>query len=73
MKGTSRTRYVHFITEGDAGKFHPFPVLGFVFHLCEWQPGDLKPAPSERVQARDGGDEALILGAASDDQKHLGQ
>lgn len=65
------TRYINFIAEGDAGKLHPFPVLGFVLHLCDWQAGNLQPAASERVQAGDGGDEALFLSAASDDQEHL--
>lgn len=68
---TSLTRYVHFVAEGDAGKLHPFPVLGFVLHLCDWQPGDLQPAASEGVQTGDSGNEALIFSAASNYQEHL--
>lgn len=70
-KKTRLTRNKHFIPKGDAGKFHPFLVLGFVLHLCERQPGHLKPAAPERVQTRDRGHEVLVLGAAADDQKHL--
>ena len=69
---TFLTRYVKLIAESDASELHPFAVLGLVLHLCEGQPGDLQPAAPQGVQAGDGGNEALLFGAAADDQEYLG-
>lgn len=67
----SLTGYVNFVAESDTCKFHPFSVLRFVLHICDGQPGDVQPAAPEGVQAGDGGDEVFVLGATSDDEKHL--
>lgn len=69
----SLTSYVNFVAESDTCKFHPFSVLGLVLHVCDGQPRNVQPAASEGVQTRDGGDEAFVLAAASDDQEHLRQ
>lgn len=65
------TRYVELIAISNAGELHPFSVLGLILHLCEWKPGNLKPAASKGIQTGDGGNEALIFGAASNYKEDL--
>lgn len=65
------TRYINFIAECDAGKLHPFFVLGLIIQFCKWESCYLQPAAPEGVQAGDSVDEAVIFSASSNNQEHF--